>query len=178
MAEKGLIQMVSDLTPAKSVMKFRRIITGHDNMGKAIFTEDTVCPHINCLFNMSDHTNTEFWRTTEMPVDNSGAADDHLGEKGLVPPCNGIVFRALEFPPACERLSKVVMHRTPTLDFAYVVKGEVYAVMDEDETLMKAGDVLIQRGTSHGWINRSNEACVILFVLIDAKELADRPSEY
>jgi uncharacterized cupin superfamily protein len=59
------------------------------------------------------------------------------------------------------------MHRTETLDYAIVLEGEIYAVMDESETLLRAGDVLIQRGTNHAWANRSERTARIAFVLID-----------
>ncbi len=63
------------------------------------------------------------------------------------------------------------MHRTRSIDYAIVLSGEIWAVMDEGETKMVAGDVLIQRGTNHAWANRSNAPCVVAFVLIDAEPL-------
>lgn len=180
MSEQKLIKITDNVKPDESVTKFRRIVTGHDENGKAVFVEDEICPHIKCLFNMSNHTNTEIWKSVEMPVDNSGSADDHIGDCLSTPPgSNGTVLRIVEFPAACEELSKVVMHRTPTLDYAFVIKGEITAVLDDGaEKIMKAGDFLIQRGTNHGWINRADEPCAILFVLIDAKETKGLPSQY
>ena len=61
------------------------------------------------------------------------------------------------------------MHETDTIDYAFVLSGEVYAVMDKGEKLLKAGDVLIQRGNNHAWSNRSGSNCRMAFVLIDAK---------
>lgn len=178
MSQQKLIKITGDVTPDETVTKFRRIVTGHDAAGKAIFTEDTVCANVKCLFGMSNHTNTELWKSVEMPVDNSGEPNDNIGDNlSTPPPGNGTVIRVVEFPAACAELSKVVMHRTPTLDYAYVIKGEIAAVLDDGvEKVMKAGDVLIQRGTNHGWINRAPEPCAVLFVLIDAKEV--HPSEY
>ena len=60
------------------------------------------------------------------------------------------------------------MHKTDTVDFAIIVAGEIYLVLDEEETLMRAGDVCVQRATNHVWSNRSNQPCRIAFVLIDA----------
>ena len=62
-----------------------------------------------------------------------------------------------------------MMHRTASLDYAVILEGEVWAVIDGGETLMKKGDVLIQRGTIHAWSNRSDKPCTILFVLSNAK---------
>ena len=63
------------------------------------------------------------------------------------------------------------MHRTASVDYAFVIEGEIWAVLDADETLMTAGDFLIQRGTNHAWSNRSDRPALVGFVLIDAKPL-------
>jgi len=65
-----------------------------------------------------------------------------------------------------------MMHRTSTLDYAIVLKGEIHAVMEEGETLMRAGDILVQRGTNHSWSVRGNEPAIVAFVLVSAKPLA------
>jgi quercetin dioxygenase-like cupin family protein len=61
------------------------------------------------------------------------------------------------------------MHKTDTIDYCVVLSGEIWAVLDESEVLLRAGDVLVQRGTNHAWSNRTGEPCVIAFVLIAAK---------
>ena len=61
------------------------------------------------------------------------------------------------------------MHRTRSLDYAIVLSGEIWAIMDDGETRLVGGDMLVQRGTNHAWANRSDEPCIIAFVLIDAK---------
>jgi len=63
------------------------------------------------------------------------------------------------------------MHRTHTLDYCVVLSGEIYAVLDEGEVVLRAGDCLVQRGTRHAWSNRSEEPCVVAFVLVAAKPL-------
>ena len=79
------------------------------------------------------------------------------------------MFRLIEFPPS----DAAHMHRTATLDYAMVLTGEIYAVLDTEEKLMREGDVLIQRGTNHAWRNDSDNPCRMLFVLLDAEELSD-----
>jgi mannose-6-phosphate isomerase-like protein (cupin superfamily) len=59
------------------------------------------------------------------------------------------------------------MHRTKTIDYAIVLSGEIYLVLDKDEVLMKAGEVCIQRATSHAWSNRSDKPARVAFILID-----------
>jgi quercetin dioxygenase-like cupin family protein len=62
------------------------------------------------------------------------------------------------------------MHRTRTVDYAIVMAGEIDMLLDDSEIHLKAGDVLVQQGTNHAWVNRGTEPCRIAFVLIDAKE--------
>ena len=62
------------------------------------------------------------------------------------------------------------MHRTDSLDYAVVLTGEIYMMMDEDEYLVRAGDVIVQQGTNHAWSNRGTGPCQIAFILIDAEK--------
>jgi len=59
------------------------------------------------------------------------------------------------------------MHRTLTVDYAIILEGEIVAMLDDGETVLRAGDILIQRGTNHAWANRSGKPARICFVLID-----------
>jgi uncharacterized cupin superfamily protein len=61
------------------------------------------------------------------------------------------------------------MHRTETIDYAIVVSGEIIMLLDVGEVLLKAGDILVQCGTNHAWVNRSNAPAVVIFVLIDGE---------
>jgi mannose-6-phosphate isomerase-like protein (cupin superfamily) len=61
------------------------------------------------------------------------------------------------------------MHRTNSVDYAVVLTGEIYMIMDEDEILLKAGDTVVQQGTHHAWSNRGSEPCQIAFILVDAE---------
>ena len=123
---------------------------------------------------------TDFWRTAATPADNGiGTNNDPCGLPiQVAPPANGSVFRVVQFPPDKDWAANTGgpvrhahMHRTRSIDYAIVLSGEIWAVMDEGETKMVAGEVMIQRGTNHAWANRSNAPCVVAFVLIDAKPL-------
>jgi hypothetical protein len=136
---------------------------------------------------------TDLWKTLAAPADNRGDEDPCQGPIVLAPPPCGTVFRIVEFPPDKEYVGKWKreeafgslgesgahavdqsssrhegMHRTASVDYAFVLEGEIWAVLDETETLMRQGDVLIQRGTNHAWSNRSNAPCLVGFVLVDA----------
>ena len=108
----------------------------------------------------------------------------------LEPPKNGTILRIVEFPPdsqwrtarsreafkaigashAPDRSSSdPMMHNTSTVDYIVVLKGEIFAIMETGEKRLRAGDVLVQRGTNHSWSVRGNEPCIVAVVLVSAK---------
>jgi naringenin degradation protein FdeH len=177
------------MTQAGSI---RRVVTSHDASGKAIVGFDTIAPQTGGepelgvkVFNL--------WITDATPADNSGSADAATGKVGIPPPPNGSIFRIVEFGPTPKAdnldpnfLAKIAghdakagakpprhpgMHRTRSIDYAIVLSGEIDMLLDDSEVHLKAGDVLVQRGTIHAWVNHGNAPCRIAFILIDAKEL-------
>lgn len=168
----------TSVKPAESVTRFRRIVTGHDSEGNAVFLEDKVCENTFCMGGNPEFVSTEIWRVTETPADNSGEYSDPAGNFELAPPKCGNVFRILEIPPLNTdgSMSSPLPHRTPSLDYAVVLKGEAVAILEEGvETVMKEGDILVQRGTVHAWDNRSDRPAVILFVLCGAENIPGLP---
>jgi mannose-6-phosphate isomerase-like protein (cupin superfamily) len=171
--------------------KIRRVVTGHNAAGKSIFLIDDATPHVFQRTKGSAIVH-ELWETASTPAGNRGAVDAIVRGHRLPPPKNGSVFRVIEYPPDSERLTALAreaalpddsgraeatdrdnprhagFHKTATIDYAIVLSGEIYAMMDEGEVLLKAGEVLVQRGTNHAWSNRTSETAVVAFVLIDA----------
>ena len=167
---------------------FRRVVTGHNAEGRSCFTSDGPPPQVlEMLPQLFAH---EIWETGA-PADNTLDNDPAIRENQIEPhdPA-GNIFRYVEFPPdeawkdadvgaAFEEMGSggahdaeadtPGMHETQTTDYAIVLEGEMWAIMEEGETMLNAGDVLIQRGTNHAWSNRSGETAVMLFVLIGAK---------
>ena len=177
---------ISPLPPA------RRILTGVNAAGQSYIAEDGPSPAILTMDERPGYQNANLWRTFG-PDASVDAPDTVTQHSGVLPPSKGTVIRVIDIPPespdpeARRRTAEAVfknmfndanhnpdharhpgMHTTDTIDYAILLQGELVAVMDEDETLMKAGDVLVQRGTSHAWANRSNEMARICFVLTDA----------
>jgi quercetin dioxygenase-like cupin family protein len=138
----------------------RRIVTGHDRSGKAIVTIDD---HPPTASGRAGVTTCVAWTSEGFPVDNNGDADEGKRQTGTTH-ANGTVFRIIEFAPG----NGLRNHRTDSIDYAVVVSGEIDMDIDGAEVHMKAGDVIVQRGTIHNWINRGAEPCVIAFVLIAA----------
>ncbi|MCC5574654.1 cupin domain-containing protein [Microtetraspora sp. AC03309] len=162
----------SGVAPAESVRRFRRLVTGIGQDGRSVFVEDGQAAHLQVVANTPTFVVTNLWSHDTVPVDNSGPVDDGLsGDVPLSPPLGGSVFRIVEFPPDShwqerEDAPADQIHATPSLDYALVLSGEIWAVLDDSERLMKSGDVLIQRGTRHAWSNRGGEPSLVAFVLI------------
>ena len=172
----------------------RRIVTGHDEAGRSIVLEDGP-PRAEPLGGegLVFH---EVWQTRETPA-RIDSAPGQPAEEGilLLPPKGGTRLRLLDFPPEGEGASAITpeqaraafaaigapdaamhegedsphpfMHRTETVDYGIVLDGEITLVLDSGETQLRAGDVVIQRGTSHAWANRSGRNCRMAFILID-----------
>lgn len=167
----------------------RRIVTGHDAQGKAVALVDGPVT----AKRRSDGGNgmTLLWVTSEFPVDLSGASDRAQTPVGVPPPAGGTIFRIVDFAPVSGEAAPVDhneilrsmgidpatqgygrhanTHRTRTVDYALVLEGEIDMLLDDSEVHVKAGDVLVQQGTNHAWVNNSGKPCRIAFILIDAK---------
>jgi quercetin dioxygenase-like cupin family protein len=144
-------------------LQVRRVVTGHDEHGRAIVTIDEMTKNI--YSSRPGITASVIWTTDQTPADNSGAEDAGARKVGLTL-AGGSVFRVIEFAPgAAPRV-----HRTDSIDYAIVISGEIDMELDDGVKVhLKAGDVLVQRGTIHNWVNRGEAPCVMAFVLIDAE---------
>jgi mannose-6-phosphate isomerase-like protein (cupin superfamily) len=169
----------------------RRVVIGHDSAGKAValfdgpITPRQRSPGGNAVANL--------WVTSEFPVEVSGSADRAQTQVGVPPPVNGTIFRVVDFTPVPvgglaphvdhEKVLTAMgidpatqgyarhanTHRTKSIDYAIVLDGEIDMLMDDSQIHLQAGDVLIQQGTNHAWVNNGNKPCRVAFVLIDAK---------
>ena len=170
----------------------RRVVTTIDASDKAVVLLDGANPHRR----VRPHAQTVsrlLWVTDRTPADLSGSGDRAAIEIGIMPPRGGSVFRIVDFPPDTTAMRALdpatmhaslgdgaprrgrpprhpAMHRTRTIDYAVVMSGEIDMLLDDSEIHLKAGDVLVQQGTNHAWVNRGTEPCRIAFILIDAEE--------
>jgi hypothetical protein len=168
---------------------FRRIVTGHTADNRAVIASDA--PPTRVFDNLGEKGLVfyEVWNTRESParIDRSDAepAEERLT---LAPPPRGTRIRVLDIPPdkpeadfdqvfeniggkdahlgeASKRHAS--FHRTQSIDYGIVLCGEITLLMDEGEAVVRAGDIVVQRGTNHGWVNRTDKPCRIAFILID-----------
>ncbi|SRR6266508_1207086 len=143
-------------------LKIRRVVTGHDKDGRAVVAVDEICQ--NVVSRRPKHESCVVWSTGSFPADNSDVADGGARPVATTDP-NGSVFRIGVYQPGVTPRN----HRTESVDYAIVMSGEIEMEMDGTTIHLRAGDVLVQRGTIHNWINRGSEPCTIAFVLIAAK---------
>ena len=143
-------------------LQIRRVVTGHDASGRAVVKIDEIAK--NHVSSRPGATACVVWTTEGFPVDNTGEEDAGLRKTGTTLD-DGTVFRILELAPGVTPRN----HRTDSIDYAVVMSGEVDMELDDTKVHLKAGDVLVQRGTIHNWVNNGTEPCVIAFVLIAAK---------
>ena len=174
-------------------LKIRRVVTGNDAKGKAVVVMDGEAGNVK-FRQATGLYSALLWVTESTPADISGVADAAEREIGIAPPPTGTIFRIIEFLPekeagkavskeeiikemglssvgeAGDKLRHPAMHRTETIDYAVILSGEIDMLLDDSDIHLKAGDVIVQRGTNHAWANRGDEPCRIAFVLIGAKQ--------
>jgi len=143
-------------------LKIRRVVTGHDAQGRARVAIDGLCA--NVISRRPSHASCVVWSTGEFPADNGDPRDGAAREVATTDP-NGTVFRIVEYRPGVAPRN----HRTESIDYAVVLAGEIDMELEGETVHLRAGDVLVQRGTAHNWVNRGAEPCVIAFVLVAAK---------
>ena len=171
-----------------------RVVTGHDADGKAIITSSGALPTVVEIAAIPGTVFHEVWSTSGSPAPVDNGADPSLGPLMLPPPRLGTRMRFVDIPPDTadylahggermhEAFSQIgdakastvkadsphpLMHRTESVDYGIVIEGEMTLVLDDSEVLLKAGSVVVQRGTNHAWANRSGRPCRMLFVLVD-----------
>ena len=145
-------------------LNVRRVITGHDGNGKAVVTIDEVAKNVTS--GRPGATACNIWTTEGFPVNNDGDADE--GQRKVATTLkNGTIFRIIEFAPGLAARN----HRTDSIDYIVVISGEIEMELDDTLVRLKAGDVMVQRGTIHNWINRGTAPCVLAVILVDAKSV-------
>jgi len=176
---------------------FRRVVTGHDTQGRAIIQSDSPPERVRTLAGAGGPTFYEIWNTRETPAQIDHASGEPKEESIiLAPPTGGTRIRVLDIPPETTETANLDaakaraqfaevgaesastntgnarhphMHRTETVDYGIVLEGEITLLVDIGEVTVRAGDIVVQRGTNHGWVNRSGKYCRIAFILIDGE---------
>ncbi len=148
---------------ARTAPQFRRVVTGHDADGKPVVWIDSYAT--NTKFPSDKISSTMMWSTNASPTQIFGDEDEGARVLGSAPPANGSRFTMMEFQPG----NVGHLHRTDTVDYVICLSGEIDMFLDDSRFItLRAGDVLIQRGTNHAWANRSDKPCRLAVVLLDA----------
>ena len=176
---------------------FRCIVTGHDADGLARVASDGPPVRVVQVGGPAGATFYEVWHTLETPAPIDRRSDEPI-EEGLVlaPPKGGTRIRVIDFPPEGDEIRRLdeagarnafasmsdetasrftsgaahpLMHRTQSVDYGIVLDGEITLILDREETTIRSGDIVVQRGTNHAWANRSGRRCRMAFILIDGR---------
>jgi mannose-6-phosphate isomerase-like protein (cupin superfamily) len=169
----------------------KRVVTGHNSAGQSVILYEDRGLNVTHIPSWKGLYVTELWVTNEAPVNNSGDADLSLRPMKHDPDSMGSIFRLVEIPPESETTfdakgifeelgsstkpteedssTHPTMHKTNSIDYLVVVSGQMYMVMEDGETLLNQGDCVVQRGTNHAWVNKSDKPCLLAAVLIDAE---------
>ena len=118
----------------------RRVVTSYDAQGRATVAADGICA--DAVSARPGHERLDLWKGSD-----------------------GSVFRLVRYEPGVAPRN----HRTETVDYAIVLSGEIEMELDGSVVRLREGDVLVQQNTTHNWVNRGTQACVIAFVLVPAK---------
>jgi mannose-6-phosphate isomerase-like protein (cupin superfamily) len=183
----------------KQPVGIRRIVTGHDSSGKAIVIADGPTPGVKITPNRPGVIFHNMWTTKSAPARYDGPEEETSVDLPLPPPKAGTTFRMIEFPPenqvemvdeetakkafeeygadgalqhdagAHQKNKHSFMHQTDTVDYAICLSGEMTMYLDDSEVVMKPGDVMVQRGTNHAWVNKSDAYCTMAFILLDGE---------
>jgi mannose-6-phosphate isomerase-like protein (cupin superfamily) len=173
----------------------RRIVTGHDAEGKAMVVSDGEPPNSYELSIKGTYF-TEIWNTKETPASLDNGRDPTLGHRRMAPYPHGSAIRIVQIAPEQEgqftgeaeqlrahfrelgspdaatyraNSPHPLMHRTESIDYGIVLEGEVTLILDDSSTILRPGDIVVQRGTNHAWSNRGSVPCRVAFVLIGGK---------
>ena len=142
----------------------RRVVTGHDADGRAVVKIDDVRSGGSTSVSRPGASSCLVWTTDASPADNNDNVDGAQRKVGTTSP-GGTVFRIITYQPGVAPR----VHRSNSIDYIVVLSGEICMQLDDSEVTLKTGDVLVQRGTIHNWVNRGAVPCVIACVLVDAK---------
>jgi mannose-6-phosphate isomerase-like protein (cupin superfamily) len=173
----------------------RRVVTGHDPSGKSIVISDGPAPFVHTIPIRPGYFSTDIFRTDQTPaVINEQINETTMGPRRQLPSKCGSVIRVNLFPPETEEIKNMdvdsanalftslgnpsgatfnktgrhpLMHRTETIDYAIVLEGQITMLLDDTEVVLNAGDILVQCGTNHAWVNRTNQPSIVVFVLLD-----------
>ena len=169
----------------------RRIITGHNEKGESVVTFEgpparSIGEDVGGLF--------EIWNTDGKDVISTDDFDMADQDIILSPPDGGTKFRYFQINPlpegvpeeilqelAADAFEKIgaahhrvdtrkhpAMHKTETIDYIILLKGDVSLILDNEEVDLKPFDVVVQRGTNHAWLNNGDEPALLIAVLIDS----------
>ncbi len=153
-------------TPSLAPVRIgRRVVTGVDSRGRSRIDSEGPVPG-NATWKTDRAQGLDFWLVRDVPTPLAGALEPTTDwEPGNRTPSGGVIGRLITWAPGFQ----YPVHTTPTLDFGVIVSGRLELILDTGSTILTPGDVVIQRGTAHGWRVVGDEPCTWAVILIDAQ---------
>ena len=168
------------------MQNIRKVVVSNDKDGASKVVYDGAVANVEKFIpGVDEALSFNLWATHSSPADLSC---DNPEIPSLQPPKNGTIFRILDLPPASrywnkegvnfnfaelpqpkERSTASFMTKWGDLMYVIILQGEVTFILDTGEVVLKTGDVLVDRGSHHGWMNHTNEVCRIALIMLDAK---------
>ena len=172
----GFEPKMIDAVP-NSARRWRRVVTGERAGRSAIVTDNTECPFRMAVEGAEGIVVTEMWRTGRDPECAPNGPETCTMPLAFGPVAGGTVALILEWAPDAQLFgttdpsvaNAATTHATDTIDYLHVIDGEIHVMLEEGESCLRTGDTLVQRGTSHGWSNRSAKPCRMFVVMVSAK---------
>lgn len=168
-------KFISDVP--EQAKRWRRVVTGERDGRSCIVTDEAECPFQMGVEGVNGIAATDMWRTGKDPRTDPTGGESCKMPLAFGPDEGGTVLQMLEWPPDSQLFGTTdpavaktaTFHRTDTIDYIVILSGEIWAMMEEGETLLREGDTLIQRGTLHGWSNRSDKPCRMVIVMLSTR---------
>lgn len=168
-------------TVPEQAARWRRVVTGERDGKSVIAIDEAECPFQMGVAGAQGVAVTDLWKTFANPACDPTGPDSCSMPLSFGPPPGGTVVQMLEWPPDRELFGvadpaiakAAINHRTASIDVVHIISGEIYAMLDEEEVCLKAGDTLVQRGTSHAWSNRRDEPCRMLAVMVSTTDMSE-----
>jgi len=160
------IPLVGFSNQSNSIREGRRVVTGLNSSGKSIIISDGLVPeNARSSGPKSRNSFSDLWIEHQVPVDLNGETEPLIGYSIKTEPSQGgVTARILTWQPGFS----YPMHKTATLDFIFVISGQLELILEEGSTIIAPGDAVIQRGTNHGWRVVGDEPCTAVAILLSA----------
>jgi mannose-6-phosphate isomerase-like protein (cupin superfamily) len=148
-----------------SPQRFRRVVTGVNPSGQSTIVDDGQVADGACFSRPGRQSGCDLWMEKAVPVDVLDESDPMADYSMQAwPPPGGVIVRIGAWEPGFS----YPMHKSDTLDFMFIISGQMELILEDGSTVLASGDTIVQRGTNHAWRVVGDEPCTFAGVLLSA----------